>query len=155
MLLFRARRYDEALDEARIALELDPSHVNALWWQGLAYAEKRDFSRSLASLQKGFEMSQAPMFLASLGYAYARAGERDKAKDAIHELQALDEKRYVSAVNMATVFAGLGDADATFEWLEKACEARDGRVQQLVWPLFDRFRRDSRYMELKGRIGLR
>lgn len=162
MLLLRARRYDEALDEARIALELDPSHVNALWWQGLAYAEKRDFSRSLASLQKGFEMSKAPMFLGSLGYAYARAGEREKASAAIRELQALTEKRaagfppaYVSTVNTAIVYAGLGEADAAFEWLQKAYEARDGRVQQLVWPLFDQFRRDPRYLELKSRIGLR
>jgi len=80
---------------------------------------------------------------------------RDKAKTAIHELQALAEKRYVSAVNMAIVYAGLGDADATFGWLQKAYEARDGRVQQLVWPLFDQFRGDPRYLELKGRIGLR
>ena len=155
MLLLRARRYDEAINEARTALELDPSHVNALWWQGLAYAEKRDFPRALASLQKGFEMTKAPMFLASLGYAHARAGERDKAQDAIRELRALAGNRYVSAVNVATVYAGLGDADATFEWLEKAREARDGRVQQLVWPLFDQFRGDPRYLHLKNRIGLR
>jgi serine/threonine-protein kinase len=152
MLLYRARRYDEAIEEARIALELEPSHVNALWWQGLAYAGKRDLPRSVAALKKGFEMSKARMFLASLGYAQALAGERDKATSAIRELQA--EKRYISAVNMATVYAGLGDADATFEWLQKAYEARDGRVQQLVWPIFDQFRRDPRYLELKRRIGL-
>lgn len=156
MLLFRARRYDEALKEARIALDLEPAHVNALWWQGLAYAGIRDFSQSIVSLRKGFEMSKkAPMFLASLGYAQALAGEREKAKDALRELQAFEGKRYVSKVNMATVYAGLGDADETFEWLYKAYEARDGRVQQLVWPLFDQFRRDPRYQELKGRIGLR
>jgi len=153
MLLYRARRYDEALEEARIALELDPSHVNALWWQGLAYAGKRDFQRSVSTLQKGFELTKAPMFLASLGYAQALAADRDKAKNAIREL--LIEKRYVSAVNIATVYAGLGDASATFEWLEKAYAARDGRVQQLVWPIFDQFRQDPRYQELKDRVGLR
>ena len=67
---------------------------------------------------------------------------------------ALDQTRYVSAVNMATIYAGLGDARATFEWLQNAYEARDGRVHQLVWPIFDRFRSDSRYAELKRRIGL-
>ena len=100
-------------------------------------------------------MSNAPMFLGSLGYAYARAGDRDKAKSAIRKLQALAEKRYVSAVNMAVIYAGLSDADAAFDWLTKACEARDGRVHQLVWPFFDPFRSDSRYSELKTRIGLR
>ncbi|MFN0170021.1 MAG: protein kinase domain-containing protein [Bryobacteraceae bacterium] len=155
MLLLRARRYDGALKEARIALELEPTHVNALWWQGLAYAGIRDFSNAIASLQKGLEMTRAPMFLASLAYAHALAGEREKAKDAIRDLQDLRDKRYVSAVNIATVYAGLGDADATFEWLGKAYEARDGRVQQLAWPMFDPFRGDPRYVDLKGRIGLR
>jgi hypothetical protein len=129
--------------------------VNALWWQGLAYAGKRDFPRSIATLHKGFAASKAPMFLASLGYAQALAGERDKAKEAIRELQAVAKTRYVSAANLATVYAGLDDAGATFEWLQKAYEARDGRVQQLVWPMFDPFRSDPRYMELKTRIGLR
>ena len=43
MFLWRARRYDEAIAESSIALDLDPSHINALWWQGLAYAGKGDF----------------------------------------------------------------------------------------------------------------
>jgi serine/threonine protein kinase len=156
MLLLRARRYDEAIDEARIALELDPSHVNALWWQGLAYSEKRDFPRAVVALQKGFEASKSPALLGSLGYAFARAGEREKAIGVIRDLQAhAAGKRYVSPVNLAIVYAGFDDADASFRWLNKAYEARDGRVHQLVWPQFDRFRQDSRYLELKSRIGLR
>jgi hypothetical protein len=40
---------------------------------------------------------------------------------------------------VASVYAGLGDADATFRYLQKAYEERDGRVHQLVWPMFDPF----------------
>lgn len=69
MLLWRARRWDEAIEQAQVALDLDPSHVNALWWQGLAYAGKGDDPRALASLSKGLEASGAPALLASLGYA--------------------------------------------------------------------------------------
>jgi serine/threonine-protein kinase len=155
MLFWRARRYEEAIREADTALELDPSHLNALWWQGLAYAGMRDFPRSLDCLRKSFEAIRAPVFLASLGYAYGLAGERGKALDALGELRALAQKRYVSPANFATIYASLADADATFAWLEKAYEERDGRVQQLVWPCFDQFRDDPRYRELKSRIGLR
>ena len=38
--------------------------------------------------------------------------------------------------------------------LEQAAEQRDGRVHQLVWPMFDPFRNDPRYANLKRRIGL-
>lgn len=156
MLLWRARRDDEAIRESQIALDLDPSHVNALWWQGLAYAHKRDFPRALALLRKGYEMSHAPVFLSSLGYVHGLAGQRDAALAAIGDLRKLAATpRYVSSVNFAIAYAGLGDADATFAWLEKAYAARDGRVQQLVQPCFDRFRQDPRYSALKSRIGLR
>jgi tetratricopeptide (TPR) repeat protein len=106
MLLWRARRYDEAIREAQIALELDPSHVNALWWQGLAYAGKRDFPRSVACLQRGFETSKAPMFLGSLGYAYGLAGDRDKALTAIRDLHELAQKRYVSPQTLPPLMPG-------------------------------------------------
>src|SRR5262249_15398867 len=123
MLLWRARRYDEAIQEARISLELDPSHVNALWWQGLAYAGKLDFPSSLECLSRGLEMSQAPVFLASLGYVYGVQEEGDKALAKINELEHLAKSRYVSPTNFATVYAGLGDADATFVWMQRAFEA--------------------------------
>ncbi|MCW5981100.1 MAG: hypothetical protein KIT09_23660 [Bryobacteraceae bacterium] len=51
---------------------------------------------------------------------------------------------------MATIYAGLGDSGATFRWLEKTCHARDGRVQQLVWPLFDRFREEPHRPTMTG-----
>lgn len=154
MLLWRARRYDEAIQEARKALELDPSHVNALWWQGLAHAGKREFAAAEECLRKGYQMSRAPVFLGSLGYVLGLAGEAEKARGALNELTVLGRTRFVSALNFATVHAGLADADETFGWLEKAAAARDGRVHQLVSPLFDRFRGDPRYADLKARIGL-
>lgn len=154
MLFWRARRYDEAIEEAATSLELDPSHVNALWWQGLAYAGKLDFASALGCLGRGLEMSQAPVFVASLGYVHGLKGEAEKAHARINELEHLAKQRYVSATNFATVYAGLDDADATFGWMERAFEARDGRVHQLVTPLFDRFRSETRYRDLRARVGL-
>jgi tetratricopeptide (TPR) repeat protein len=154
MLLWRARRYDEAIREAQVALDLEPGHVNALWWQGLAFAGKGDFQNSLATLQRGLETSHAPMFVGSLGFVHGLSGDSKKAHRALDELHNMAKTRYVSPANFATVYAGLGEAGAVFLWLEKAYEARDGRVQQLVWPIFDRFRNDPHYQNLKNRIGL-
>lgn len=154
MLLWRARRWDEAIEQAQVALDLDPSHVNALWWQGLAYSGKGDYPRALACLSKGFEASGAPALLASLGYASGVAEDVDQARSILARLEDMARKRNVSASNFAVVHAGLGDADAVFLWFEKAYAARDGRVHQLGMPIFDRFRDDPRYLDLKVRTGL-
>ena len=154
MLLWRTRRWDEAIEQGQVALDLDPSHVNALWWQGLAYAGKADYPRALSCLSKGYEASGAPALLASLGYVNGVAGDTEQALSILARLEDLARKRNVSASNCAVIHAGLGDADAVFLWFEEAYAARDGRVHQLATPIFDRFRDDPRYLDLKVRTGL-
>jgi hypothetical protein len=57
-------------------------------------------------------------------------------------------------VDFALVYAGLGYADATFRWLEKAYDARTTRVHELASPYYDSLRSDPRYVNLMKRIGL-
>lgn len=44
-------------------------------------------------------------------------------------------------MNLAIVHAGLGDANATFHWLEEAYRTRAARMHEMAWMYFDRFRR--------------
>lgn len=155
MLLWRARRYDEAIRDTRHALDLDPNFVNAYWWQGLAYAGKQEFAKSIAALTKVIGLNDQPLFRAALGYVFGLSGDRAKALSILDSLRLLmSQKRYISPVDVAIVHAGLGDAEATFQWMEKACQSRATRVWELVTPCFDRFRADPRYAGLKRRLGL-
>jgi tetratricopeptide (TPR) repeat protein len=154
MLLFRARRYDEAIQTSQQALDLDPSFVNALWWQALSLAGTRDFPKSIACLKKAIGMNDGPLFRALLGHVYGRAGDRLKALQILDELAAISKERFVSPVNFAVVYAGLGDADSTFYWLEKAYQARATGVHELHSLYFDNFRADPRYVDLTRRVGL-
>lgn len=153
MIFFRARRYDESIQAGQQALDLDPSYVNALWWQGLSYAGKRDFSASIAALTKALGMADGPLLRGYLGYVYGQAGEKDKALSILKELTMLSSQRYVSPVDFALVYAGLGDADSTFQWLEKAYQAHETRFE-LASLYFDGFRSDPRYADLLRRVGL-
>jgi tetratricopeptide (TPR) repeat protein len=154
MLLCRAGRYDEAIRASEQALELDPHLPNALWWQGLSYAGMRDFSRSIDSLAKGASMSDAPLFSALLGHVYGLAGERTKARRVLDELTSLSRQTYISPVDFAVVYAGLGEADSMFYWLEQAYQTRAARIHELQWMYFDSFRSDPRYANLMRRVGL-
>ncbi len=81
-------------------------------------------------------------------YAGARRGE-----DA---LRILEEVRgsAIYPQSVAYVYAALGDADAAFEWMEKAFERRSLQVTWIrAHPSFDPLRSDPRYDDLLRRIG--
>lgn len=147
-------RYDEAIRAGQQALDFDPRFVNALWWQGLSYAGIRDFPRSIACHTKAIGMNDGPLFRALLGHVYGRAGESAKARGILRELATMSERRFVSPMDFAVVYAGLGDADSTFLWLEKAYQTRATRISELRSMYFDSVRSDSRYADLMRRIGL-
>lgn len=153
MILFRARRYDEAIRASQQAIDLDPSNVNALWWQGVAYAGKNDYPKSIAALTKALQMADGPLFRGYLGFVYGRAGEKTKALEILNELATLSKQRFVSPVDYALVYAGLGDAEATFALLEKAYQAHETRFE-LASLYFDNFRSDPRFPDLMRRVGL-
>ena len=154
MLLWRAGRNDEAILSARHALELDAARSNALWWQGLAYATKRDFARSIECLTAARSFNNSPMTQGFLGHVYALAGERAKAAGILRDLAAASKRRYVNPIDFAVVYSGLNDAGKTFEWLEKGYRDRSATLQQLGTPLFAGLRSDSRYDNLLKRVGL-
>ena len=58
------------------------------------------------------------------------------------------ERDIVSPVNFAIAYAGLGDADLTFQWLEKAYQTRSAGVRELASMCFDSVRSDPRYPDL-------
>jgi TolB-like protein/Tfp pilus assembly protein PilF len=152
MIFFRARRYDESIHASQQALEFDPSSVQALWWQGVSYAGKRDFPKSLASLTKALSIADEPLLRGYLGLVYGQAGENDKAFGILKELATLSRTRWVSPIDYALVYAGLGDADSTFAWLEKGYQAHEMRFE-LASFYYDSFRSDPRYADLARRLG--
>ena len=53
------------------------------------------------------------------------------------------------------VYAGLGQKDQAFAWLEKDLQARSGMLLYLFVPGFDSLRSDPRFTDLLRRMGLR
>ncbi len=89
-----------------------------------------------------------------LGYAYGRAGDVVQARELLDELLRRSSERYVDPTFIAVVYAGLGDREKTFEWLEKAYEARSFELSWTrVLAVYDDLRDDPRFQDLTRRIG--
>ncbi len=154
-ILYRARRYDEALKACQRAVELDPYHPEGHWFLALPQEQKHELREAIAELEKAVSFSKggAP-YRALLANAYALAGERAKALSVLDKLRTQSEQSYVSPLDFAVVYTGLGDRDSAFHWLEKAYQERTMRIQELPQPIFDSLRSDPRYHDLMRRIGL-
>ena len=153
---YYARQYDEAIAQIEKTINLDPRFFIAYLWLGQAYEQKKMYTEAIATFRNGMNRAERhPQLLASLGHAYALAGDRNKAQESLDELREMSKQRYVSPYLFAVVYAGLGDIEQAFAWLGKAYEERSFF---LIWfkvePRFDSLRDDTRYKDLLRRIGL-
>jgi tetratricopeptide (TPR) repeat protein len=151
-----ARQYDCAIEQLLKALELDPYSALGRWSLGQAYRQSGRYEEAIGEFSKAMQLSgQSPLVLAALGHTYALSGRMKEALKIIAELQALARQRYVSPYEIATIFAGLGEQDQAFDWLDRACRERAGRLFFLrVDPYWDGLRLDPRFTTLLQSIGL-
>jgi tetratricopeptide (TPR) repeat protein len=148
------RRYDQAIAQERKTLEFDPNYVSAHQWLGNAYVQKSMYGEGIGELEKASSASpSAPIALSWLGYAYALTGRRADAQKVLMELSELAKQEYVPAVDRARVYAGLGEKDKAFEWLENGLADRSIANIRVEAP-WDALRSDPRFADLLRRMNL-
>jgi hypothetical protein len=87
--------------------------------------------------------------LAAVGHAAGLAGDLERSRAVLAELEQLAGQRYVSSYCIGLVHIGLGDHDAAFASLDRACEERAGYLVYLnVDPAVDPIRKDPRFGDL-------
>jgi tetratricopeptide (TPR) repeat protein len=155
-IFYFAGRYDEAVAECLKALEMDSNYGVARLFLGKAYRQKGMYKEALAELEKAKDLLEDDSeVLSQIGYTYAVWGRRVEAQKVLEELQESSKQSYVSPYHIAMVYAGLGQRDKTFEWLEMAYERREARMNILKFaPEFDGLHSDPRYADLVRRVGL-
>ena len=92
---------------------------------------------------------------ADVANAYALSGRRAEAEAELARILELSRKRYVSASDIAAIYAGLGDADNAETWLERALEQRASTLGFVAQnPIFDSLHGDPRFAAIVERIGI-
>lgn len=145
-----------AAEQARRTTALDPQF--AFGWIDLAFAGlgKGRPLEAIEAAKKTVEISGGTSrSLSCLGYAYAVAGKRDDAVSIAKELEERFRVDRADATEVAAVYAGLGDKDQAFAWLDKAFAARSSLLVDLraEYP-FAALRDDPRYLNLLKRMDL-
>jgi serine/threonine-protein kinase len=154
--LHSARQPEAAIAYLRRTLALDPVAEETHRVLGLAYLQKGLWADAQAAFEQAIALAPATAYsLAGLGATHALAGRHSDARGVLEQLEARRREGYVSPVAFAMVHAALGDADRTFEWLERSWQERRGWLVYLrTEPLLDRLRGDPRFEGWLRRMGL-
>jgi TolB-like protein len=151
--LYWMRRYDAAEAQLARVLEIDPGNGLARAILVSVRTQRGRYDEALAMLSK--DAANAPGSRALQGVALALAGRKAEARAELQRLTDLARQQYVSAYDLASISAALGDADGAFAWLDHAVVERSSLLSTLrVDPVMDGLRADPRYLDFENKIGM-
>lgn len=151
---FYAGRYAEAEQAARKTLELDDKFANVYQLRAQIAAIQHRLPDAVALAKQTIALGgHKPLYVSTLGYIEALAGDRAQAEAAIAELNA--SPSYTLPLFLARVNAALGNRDQAEAWLEKLYSERS---ESIVWlrvdPTLQSLRDDPRFVALAKRVGI-
>ena len=153
---YMARRYDEALEQLRRTVELDPNYPVTYWILGLLLRKMGRYELAIAEGEKGVRLSGGSCLIrAALAQTLATAGRKQEAIQILDDLARLANQRYIAPYFFAGIHIGLEEYERAVEYLEKAYEERSHWLIYLhIDPGMDVLRSNARFQDLLRRVGL-
>ena len=155
--LYRARRYNEAVEQSQTVLDMNPNYGDVYRRLLSTYEATGLWDKAAAAWQKLqillYDAGEEQV--AGLTNAAASGGDRYWRWMLDYRTEQAKQGEYLRPTSFVAIYAQLGEKDEAFEWLEKAYEERDVQLPFLtVEPLYDPLRDDPRFHDLLGRMNL-
>ena len=144
-VFYWGRRYAEAIDACRRALDLHPSFARTYVPLARAHAAQGHYDEAVEICLEARPLFRGRAFLgqllATLGYCYGRSGRSAEAEAVLYELRQMGREHYVSPYDIATIYAGMGNHERAIDSLRTAAEEHAFWLIALpIEPLFDPMR---------------
>jgi eukaryotic-like serine/threonine-protein kinase len=150
------RDFERAAAQFRGVLAVDPHFAFAHYALGDVHARQGRYPEAMEALEESVRLGgRSANHVAILAYVHGLAGRPDEARRGLLEVRERATRGAASPLWVALAHVGLGEADAAFEWLERAFAERDGSLVLVgASPEFDPLRGDPRFASLLERMGL-
>ncbi len=154
---YELQDYPNLIEASKRGLLLDSND----WFQhfnlAVGYEGTGKLQEAISEYQKAVEISGDSRSTVALAHAYSGAGKKAEAEKILHDLQRKLKKTSASPYTMATIYAGLGENDKAFEFLEKVYSEKSLDISMPLQSdlLLDSLHPDPRFQSLLRRIGLK
>jgi TolB-like protein/DNA-binding winged helix-turn-helix (wHTH) protein/Tfp pilus assembly protein PilF len=154
---YELRDYPDLIEASKRGILLDPKNWYQHYTLGVGYEGTGKLQEAISEYQKVIEMSGDSRGVVALAHAYSAVGRKAEAEKILRDLARKSKETSASPYTMATIYAGLGENDKAFEFLEKGYSQKS---LDLPWslnsgPRLESLRPDPRFQNLLGRIGLK
>ena len=120
-----ARRYDEAIEEFRRTLGIEPRFFTGHVMLAQSLCQLSRYDEAIAALLSAHAIAgPKPLILTELAYVYGRMGQLDSGRRTLHELTEMARREHVSLYYLGLAHCGLGEESAALDLIEKAYEER-------------------------------
>jgi TolB-like protein/DNA-binding winged helix-turn-helix (wHTH) protein len=152
-----ARRPREAMVRVDQVLALDPYFAEAHQVKGKIYEMDGQYEQALAELKIALALSGGFAHLEAMqAHILALAGASDQALEIAKQLEERSSRTYISGVDIAAIYCGLGQTDAAMRWLGRSYQNHDRGIDMLaVDPVFDGCHSDKRFQDLLVKLKLK
>ena len=155
-----AGRFQQALEQYDKAIEMDSHFRRAFDGKGMLYLAMGEYDKAIENFLQYHKLIGHPLKgLSALGHAYAVAGQKEKALECLEKIQQREKAEPDKLLHMdyAFIYAGLGDNDKAFDYLNKTFEERMGiaclgMIFCIRYPMLNELRSDKRFDELTAKM---
>jgi TolB-like protein/DNA-binding winged helix-turn-helix (wHTH) protein len=153
------REFDRSIEIKLIMLRNDPDNAVLHHNLYLSYEANGMYKDAVEHLERAVTLAGFPEVAVNLDKAFAISGYKGAMREYAKQLEhAHATKQIFLPVNLAGVYATLGDKDRAFYWLEQAYRHTRGsgiRLWQIkLYPALEPLHSDPRFKDLVHRIGL-
>ncbi len=149
------RDYPSLIGASRRGLLLDPKVWFQHYFLGVGYEGTGKLQDAISEYQQAVAMSGDSQSTVALAHAYSAIGKKAEAEKVLRDLERKLKGTADSPYTMATIYAGLGQNDKAFDFLERAYSEKSLDISSLKSGLvLDSLRPDPRFQSLLRRIGL-
>ena len=147
---YMAREYADALAHAERVVRMESSFHWGYLFAGWALERLGRHAESVSALREAVRCSSnSPVMLAGLGHVLGVLHDRIGVHRIVDDLQRMRGDKGLFAYELGIIYAGMGDAEQAFQWLERAVQERSGWIAYLrVDPRLEALHADPRFEAL-------